>query len=213
MKVLRFALEVLKNARRPYLVLNIAYYGLVACGMLYVTFDRSLQQALLGDVLSGLTEGPFASVLDAYLGEQALLAIGLTFGVNLVLGSFLWIALPSCVVPFSGLLLAGLRAVLWGFLFSPQIVGQAGARPAVAYVLIVVLILLEGQGYVLAALGAYLQGRAFLWPRRVGATGRLQGYVRGLKQEAHVYLLVAAVLLVAAAYEVWTAIVALPALR
>ena len=50
------------------------------------------------------------------------------------------------------------------------------------------LLLLEGQGYVLAALGAYLHGRAFLWPQRVGATGCGEGYSQGLKQHARVYV-------------------------
>jgi len=45
MKTLRSALDVLRDARRPYLILNVLYYGLVVCAMVYTAFDRSLQQA------------------------------------------------------------------------------------------------------------------------------------------------------------------------
>jgi hypothetical protein len=44
----------------------------------------------------------------------------------------------------------------------------------------------------------------------VGATGRGQGYWCGLKEQAHVYVLVAGVLLVAAVYEVLVALVLIP---
>jgi hypothetical protein len=180
--------------------------------MVYTAFDRSLQQALMEDVGGALTEGALAPVLDAYTSERALLAIGLTFGINLVVGSLGSITLPSLVIPFSGLLVAGLRAVMWGVLFSPQIVAGVGVGELGAGFMVVGLLLLEGQAYVLAALGAYVQGRAFLWPRRVGATGRGQGYWYGLKEQARLYLLVALVLLVAALYEVWIALVGIPAL-
>jgi hypothetical protein len=212
MKALHTALGVVRGARRPYLALNLVYYGLVASAMVYATFDSSLQPALMESVGAALTEGPFAPVLDAYTGGQVWLAIGLTFGVNLLVGSFVTITLPSLVVPFSGLLLAGLRAVLWGVLFTPQIDGGIGATKLVAGLLLLVLLILEGQAYVLATLGAYLHGRAFLWPRSVGATRRWQGYWHGVKQQAPVYLLVAIVLLVAAVYEVLLAVVAVPAL-
>jgi hypothetical protein len=211
-KALRSAWDTIRDARRPYIVLNLVYYGLVACAMVYTALDTSLQQAIWEAVGSALTEGPLASVVDAYSAERVLLAIGLTFGINLVVGSFVSITLPSLISPFSGLLVAGLRAVMWGLLLSPQIEGGIGTGEVVTGVLFIVLLFLEGQGYVLATLGAYLQGRAFLWPQRVGATRRGQGYWHGVKLQARIYLLVAAVLLVAAIYEVWIALAAVPAL-
>jgi hypothetical protein len=212
MKALHSALNLIRDARRPYIVLNLAYYGLVACALVYTLFDRSLHQALMDAVGTALTEGALAPVLDAYTAERVIPAIGLTFGINLVVGSFVSITLPSLVVPFSGVLVAALRAVLWGILFSPQEVAGVGAGEVVAGILLVILLLLEGQGYVLALFGAYLHARAFLRPQSVGATGHAQGYWYGLKQQAPIYLLVALVLLVAAVYEVLIAVVAMPAL-
>jgi hypothetical protein len=211
-KALRSALGVIREARRPYLILNLLYYGLVACAMGVTAFDRSLQQTLMDSVGGALTEGPLAPVLDAYTGGQVWLAIGLTFGINLLVGSFVTITLPSLVIPFSGFLLAAVRAGMWGVLFSPQIEGGVGARELVVGLMLLILLFLEGQGYVLALFGAYLHGRAFLWPRTVGLTGRWQGYWHGLKEQARIYLLVALVLVIAAVYEVLLAMVVLSAL-
>jgi hypothetical protein len=211
-KVLRSALNLIRDARRPYVVLNIAYYGLVACALVYTTFDRSLQQTLMEAVGGALAEGPLAPVWDAYSAQRVLLAIGLTFGINLIVGSFASITLPSLVIPFSGSLVAGIRPLTWGVLFSPQDVAGVGPPELVAGFLLVGLLFLEGQGYVLALFGAYLHGRAFLWPQSVGATGRRQGYWHGLKQQGHIYLLVALVLIIAALYEVGLAMVAIPVL-
>lgn len=213
MKPMRAALDTIRDAKRPYVILNLVYYGLVACGMAYTAFDRSIQQSLLEAVGSALTSGPLATVAEAYGTEQVVVAVGLTVGINLAVGSFASITLPSLIIPFSGLLVAGIRAVTWGLLFSPQSVSGVSSGEALTGVLFVVLVILEGQGYILAAMGAYLQGRAFLWPERVRATGHRQGYWRGLKDAARIYLLVALVLLVAAVYEVWFAVAAVPALR
>jgi hypothetical protein len=207
------SLDLITNARRPYLILNLVYYGLIAAAMAYAVYDTSLQQALAELIVGGVAEGPLQPVLEAYTGGRVLLAIGLTFGINLVVGSFLSITLPSLIIPFSGLLVAGLRAVLWGLLFSPQIAGGLNLQDVGLGAALVLLLILEGQGYVLAMLGAYLHGRAFLWPRRAGLAGHRQGYVSGLRQQGWVYLWVALVLLVAAVYEVWLALAALPGLE
>jgi hypothetical protein len=212
MKTLRSALDVIRDARRPYVILNVLYYGLVACAMAYTAFDRSLQQALMDAVGDALAEGPLAPVWDAYSAGQALRAIALTFGINLAVASFLSITLPSLIVPFSGLLVAGLRALTWGVLFSPRVISGLSPAELAVGALLVGLLFLEGQGYVLAVLGAYLHGRAFLWPKSVGAAGYQQGYWRGLKEQGRIYLLVAVVLIIAALYEVGLALLALPAL-
>jgi hypothetical protein len=50
-------------------------------------------------------------------------------------------------------------------------------------------------------LAAYVQGKAFLWPRSVGAATRRQGYGVGVKRSVRIYMLVVLVLAVAAIYE------------
>jgi hypothetical protein len=196
MKVIRSTWALVREYRRAYLLLNLVFYGLMAAAMVYVASNPALQKTVWDEVGKAFGTGPLTSgVVEAYTGGQVLLASALTFAVNLVLGSFAMIAVPSLVVPFSGLLVGAYRALLWGLLFSPTAFLGAGMLfhwPT---------IILEGQAYVLAMLAAYVQGVAFLRPKSVGAKTRKQGYWEGVKRAARIYALVAIVLLVAAIYE------------
>jgi len=134
-------------------------------------------------------------------------AMALTFVVNLFIGSLIDITLPSLIVPFSGMLLGILRAVLWGFLLSP-------ASPQLRFSMIPhsLTLLLEGQGYILVLLAVYVQGRAFLWPLSVGVEGHWKGYLEGLKRTGLLYVLVTLTLLAAAIYEALEVILIVPLL-
>ncbi len=197
MNALRGAWRIVTDYRRPYLILNATYYGLVLLGMTYVAFvDPALQEQLLGTVEGAFTEGPLATVGGAYLGGNVFAAAVLTFVVNLSVGSLLSITLPSLIFPFSGLLLGAYRAVLWGLILAPT-----GTELALVMIPHSLTLLLEGQAYILTMLAIFVQGKAFLWPDSVGAANRSQGYVTGLKLSARLYLLVVLVLAVAAIYE------------
>ncbi len=211
MTAIKAALKIVGESRRAYINLNLVYYGLIVCAMIYSAFDRSLQRSLLNAVGDALTVGPLSLVGNAYSGGQALLAIALTFIVNLVVGSFVSITLPSLVIPFSGLLVGAYRAVLWGLLFSPPALAVSAGRIILGF-LVLVLLVLEGQGYVLAMLAAYVQGRAFLSPQSVGAESRKRGYWLGVKRSVRLYWLVVLTLVIAAVYEALIAIFILPKL-
>lgn len=201
--VLHRAVQLVKNNRRAYLLANLLYYATVVVGVLVVFISPSLQDSWMATVVEGFGESDtFGAVLEAYSGKQVLAAVGLTFAVNLILGSFLYITLPSLIIPFSGLLLALVRALLWGFTFAPSPNMSISAENVLFGSLMLVLLLLEGQAYILAMLGAYLQSRAFVFHGRVAERTLWRGYVHGLKQAALVYVLVVLVLLVAAVYEV-----------
>ena len=207
MRLIQRSLEVIREFRREYIVLNIIYYGLVVCGMIYVTFDPSLQQSLSEPVLHAFTEGPLSAVGSAYGGGKVLLAMVLTFTVNLILGTFVVITIPSLLIPFSGLLVGALRAVLWGLLLSPTTPELAKAMIPHSLTLVI-----EGQGYILALLAVYIHGKAFLWPRTVGAATHGQGYRVGVNRSTQVYLLVVLLLAVAAVYEALEVIFIVPLL-
>jgi hypothetical protein len=197
MKVLRGSWQIVREHRRPYVILNVIYYGLVALSMLYVAFvNPALQEQLLATIEVALTEGPLETVAGTYLGGNVLAAAVVTFVVNLLMGSLLYITVPSLVIPFVGVLLGFYRAVLWGFLLAPT-----STELALVMIPHSVVLLLEGQGYILAMFAAYVHGKAFLRPRSVGLTSYLRGYVAGLKLSARLYLLVVIVLAVAAIYE------------
>jgi hypothetical protein len=202
------ALAVVREHRRAYVILNLAYYGLVLVGLAVAALYRPVQESLYEAVGMAFGEGgTFAPVTEAYIGGEVFKAIGLTFVINLLLGSFASITLPSLIVPFSGWLVAAYRAVLWGILYCPVPGVELSPSNILFGATAVILLLLEGQGYVLAMLGAYVQGQAFLFPKRAGVENWRQGYLLGLKQSARVYVLVILTLIVAALWEVLMAVV------
>lgn len=209
MSIFRKAWDLVREHRLALLIINLAYFGLVALGMIISAVDRSIQERLLASITEGLNEGPLSTILEAYTGGNVISAVILTFLVNFFVASFLQIMLPSLVIPFSGFLLGILRAVMWGFIFSPSLEAVSGSK-VVAGILTGVLLLLEGEGYVLALFGSYLHGRAVLWPQTVGAETAGKGYRIGIVNHLLTYIWVALVLLIAAIYEVIIVVFALP---
>ena len=197
MNLLKSAWEVVQKNRRVYIVLNALYYGLIVICMIYAAFNKPLQNELLQTTGESFMTGPLSFVGNAYLNAQVLAAIGATFFVNLLAGSFGTITLPSLIIPFSGLLVGFYRAILWGLILSP-------AHPDLHLVMIPhsLTLIIEGQAYILTILAAYIQGRAFLCPKTVGLERRGQGYLEGLKRTGKMYVLVVLTLLIAAIYEV-----------
>jgi hypothetical protein len=188
---------LVQENRRAYIVFNIIYYGLIIIGMVYVAFNQRLQQDLMSLIGAQFMTGLLSIVGQAYVNAQVFTAILVTFFINLFIGSFGTITLPSMIVPFSGFLIGIYRAVLWGLLLSP-------ANPDMRLIMIPhsLTLIIEGQAYILALLAAYLQGRAFLWPKSVGVETHAKGYVEGLKRTGRIYLLVILTLAIAAIYEV-----------
>jgi hypothetical protein len=196
-KLIKSAWGLVQENWRAYVILNIVYYSLVVICMIYVAFNQELQEQLIRMVGAGFMTGPLAFVGQAYVNAEVLTAIAATFFINLFIGSFGTITLPSLIIPFSGFLIGIYRAVLWGLLLSP-------AHPDMRLIMIPhsITLILEGQAYILALLAAYIQGRAFLWPKTVGLESRAKGYLEGLKRTGKLYVLVILTLAIAAIYEV-----------
>ena len=197
MNLLKSAWGLVLENRRAYIVLNVVYYGLVVIFMIYVAFNRPLQQSLLEAVGATFMTGPLSIVGQSYANAQVFKAILVTFVVNLSIGSFGSTTLPSLIISFSGTLVGIYRAILWGLILSP-------ANPDLRLAMIPhsLTLIIEGQAYILTMLAAYIQGRAFLWPKTIGLERRGQGYLEGLKRTGKLYVLVILTLLVAAIYEV-----------
>lgn len=181
---------------QSYLAMNLLFYGLIGVGMLIVLERPELQRMLLKDLRRELHSHASSLLVDAYLNRHVLRAACLTFAVNLVLGTALEITFPSLFIPFIGLAIGMVRALLWGLTLGP---GSAGTLQLLTTTFPVML--LEGQAYVLAMLGVYLHGKAILIPASVGAVGRWQAYKLGLAESLRIYLLIVLVLAVAAIYE------------
>ncbi len=195
--LLKSAWGLVQENKRAYITMNVVYYALVAVCMVYVAFNQELQTSLMNEIGAGFMTGPLGFVGQAYVNTQVFAAILATFFVNLIIGSFASVTLPSLIIPFSGILVGIYRAILWGLLLSP-------ANPDLRLVMIPhsITLILEGQAYILTMLAAYMQGRAFLWPKSVGLESRGKGYLEGLKRTGKLYLLIILTLAIAAIYEV-----------
>jgi hypothetical protein len=195
--LLKSVWELVQENRRAYIILNIVYYVLVVVFMIYVAFDQALQKSLVDLVGAAFMTGPLSFVGQSYVNARVLTAILATFLINLLIGSFATITLPSLIIPFSGILVGAYRAAMWGLILSP-------ANPDLRLVMIPhsITLLIEGQAYILTMLAAYIQGRAFLWPKTIGLESRSKGYLEGLKRTGKIYVLVVLTLLIAAIYEV-----------
>ena len=136
---------------RPRLVwgVHLFYFGIVIAGSLLIAGVPEAQVVLLGKISEalGTKNSPLGVAAQAYLSGSFLRAAVVTFVINFLLGSLGYITVPSILVPFSAVLLAGFRAVLWGLLFAPTM--QTLAFKMLPHSL---TMLLEGEGYILATL-------------------------------------------------------------
>lgn len=194
---IKSAWSLVRDNWTAYIALNVLYYGLVLIFMVVAAFNRPLQDMLLETIGQAFMTGPLSAVGSAYLNAQVFLAIALTFLVNLVIASILYITVPSLIIPYIGILMGVYRAILWGLIFYP-------GHPDMQMIMIPhsITLILEGQAYILAMFGVFLQGTAFLFPKTVGLEHRGQGYREGLKRTGKIYILVVLTLLIAAIYEV-----------
>jgi hypothetical protein len=202
MRLFRRALQTIQANRRAYLVLNAILYGSVLAGFgagllfpgLTAAQKESFEAGGQADLVRSLLKNPWLFAL-AILANNALRA-GL---LNLVL--------PSMIVPFAGVVWYVYSLFTVGLLLAPA--DRDGWLVLVPHSLTVVM---EVQAYVLLALGAYLLGRAWIWPRTVGAENRRQAYVSGLRQLGVLSLPALALLVVFAFYESFSIVYLVPLL-
>jgi len=194
--LLRAPLRELSRRRRLLWTVHAVYFGLVILASFLVYEVSALQTALLGVVRGEISggQGVLGIAGRAYESGIIPLAAAVTFLINFLLGSLTHITLPSLIVPGAGVLVAMFRATLWGLLLAPTISSLAPHMLAHN-----VTLLLEGEGYILAAFFGLLVPVYLFEPRR----GRTlpKRYGRAVMMNLKGCLVVAAVLFIAACYE------------
>lgn len=190
------AFAAIRRYRRLFRTVHIVYFGGVIVVAALAYHMPEVQGKLLRDVTQQAQSGQglLGVAAKGYLQQNFALAAGLTLAVNFIAGSFLYITVPSFVVPGIGVAGAAFRAVLWGILLAPTHVRLAGAMLPHSFTL-----LLEGEGYVLAAFFAVLIPVYMLRPSEGPTVWRRYGRAVVLNLRGN--LLVLIVLLVAALYE------------
>jgi len=195
--LLKRAWEIIRDNRYPYFVLNILYYGLILLLMTYAAFNTPLQEQVLQDNGRNYLTGALALYGKTATDTQVFTGLGYTFFSNILGTSYGGITLPSFVIPFAGVFLGLYRAAIMGLVFSPF---SPVMRPFILPHLPTLLI--EGQACILAMLGAYIQGRAMLWPKTIGQTSRWRAIVEGIRQSGTMYMFIMPILLISALYGV-----------
>jgi hypothetical protein len=186
--------RIIHDNLRAYLLLNAAAYGLVISGFvigLVVPELRAARAAALEDDGTG-------ELVRWLVNVPPLFALTI-LGVNVVRLGLLTILLPSLVVPFAGLAVFGYWAVETGITLVP-----ATAERWVGLIPHSLTLIIEFQAYVLLLLGAYLLGRNWLVPSRIGAHNRRESYLRGVRQIGLLALPTLALLVVGAVWEAYS---------
>jgi hypothetical protein len=189
------AWEIIGENRRAYVAINASFYGLVIIFMIYTIFQPALQVSMLKTGNDSGVTGALAMYGKGYdAGTVVRNFIGLYFS-NLLGACYGLISFPSLIIPFAGLVTGAARTYEWGLRFSP-----ASADTRAAMLLHIPILVIEGQAMILAMLGAYIHGRAMIWPGSVGLKSRWRAYVEGVRQMGTLYMFIMVILLASALY-------------
>jgi len=190
--------------KRLFLGVHLFYFALVLLFALVAYAVPEIQFCLLANVKAQVTggSGPLAVAGRAYMSKNILRAAVTTFAINFPLGSVVCITLPSLILPGAGVLIAAVRAVLWGFLLGPTF-----AYLPKMMLTHTVTLLLEGEAYVLATFFALLIP-VYLFRKAEGPTAAAR-YGKALLVNLAGNILVAIVLAIAAIYEAVEVILAM----
>jgi len=191
------AWDILNKNRFPYLALNGLYYGMLLALMVYTAFNAPLQNRLLdADRWAYMTGALSLNGQGAFI-QQLFGILGRSFLFNVLGNSYGGITLPSFIIPFIGIFVGLYRAALLGIVFSPF-----NAEIGQIFLPHIPTMLIEGQATILAMLGAFIQGRAMIWPASIGHTSRWKAYVEGIRQNGTIYMFIMSILLISALYGV-----------
>lgn len=196
--ILHDPLAALTTHRRLTWTVHLVYFGLYLLAAALVFRAPDLRNALQAVIQKDLSEG--GGLLEragsAYRSGNIAWAAIVTFAINFFLGSVLVLTLPSCVIPGSGVLVAGFRAVLWGLILVPATLQQAFVMLPHSGTL-----LLEGEGYILAAFFGLMVPLSLRRRPADSDSASPVGYRRAVVLNLKGCVLVAIVLAVAATYE------------
>ncbi|VVJ18421.1 Uncharacterised protein [Amycolatopsis camponoti] len=188
---LRRPFQIIRGDLRAYLFVNIFVYGVLLLGMALGMLFPDLHAARS----ASFAEGSQGALVNAVVGNGWVFGT-VIFLVNVFPTALLLITLPSLAVPFAGLAVFAIKTIDLGVTLAPvDAISRLTLIPHSATLLI------EFQAYALVMFGAYLLGRSWLRPETVDATTRRQGYARGLRRLAWLWLPALALFVIGAVYE------------
>jgi len=190
-------IEIFKKDWNLFLAVNAIYFGVLLVGGVIALFIPETQAAVLAVLAGQLQSGTLSPVAQAYGTGSILNAAVSTFVNNFMNGTVYSITIPSLLFPPYALIVGCLRALTWGIAFALPY-GHMTLRVVVPHYL---TLLIEGEAYVIAIFGCLRQIEGLIWPRRMGETSRIGGYLRAVSDNIRLLILVAVILAVGAVYE------------
>ena len=197
MNKLYLATKIINENRATFIWLCAGFYGILFFAMAITMFFPNLK--IIAQTyydINNLQGIPIIqSVFAAYAAGQILKASALTFLVNFFYVAIILTLVPSVICRYLGIVLVMLRATFWGAMFAPFGFERMIAIPHLPTVL------LEGLAYVIAAFGSYLYVSTIQSRIKFGLADDKAVLISATKDMISVYILVAAILGIAALYE------------
>ena len=159
-------------------------------------FGGAFGTALLASILfaAPLVSGQKAFVFPGFVSGNGFLLFLFIFAFNVAVSAFAVVTLPGFLFfPLSAVALA-YRAVLWGLLLY--------VLPSMAFLILLPVVVLEGEAYVFAAVAGASTG--FSWIKPVKWLSRFDAFKKALKECLQAYVFVVLLLFVAAVVETAT---------
>ncbi len=188
------AVQMVIDHRKEYWTVNGVYFGLALLVALFIYSTPAVQDFTTHLIRQSIESGRgmLGWAGRAYGSGIIPYAALVTFVVNSFFGAFVYLVLPSLVIPGIGLLTGLVRSLSWGLVLSPTTDSLALSMIPGSFT-----VLLEGEAYVLCMFFVYLMVRGLV--RGEGTLG--ERYRRGVGLTLRGFLLVLLVLAAAALYE------------
>lgn len=149
---IEISIQLLKENIETFKKINAIFYGTILLGMLAVYFKPSLHTYVLDSIEKELQSTAIGRYVARMYDEGHMFRAAIvTFLVNVLVGSFLSITLPSFIIPYFGIGLMLYRAFIWGCFMTPP--NEKESFDSIPHF---ITIIIEGQAYVIAALPVLL---------------------------------------------------------
>lgn len=159
-------------------------------------FGGALVTAILASLFlpAPLASGAKVFTFPSFVDHNCFLLFLFIFALNVTLSAFLFVTLPGFLLSPLSIVALVYRGLVWGILIY--------ALPAWAFLVLLPVMILEGEAYVFAAAAGASVGLSWLRPKK--GLKRSESFHEALRECIRTYTLVVALLFVAAAVETAT---------
>jgi uncharacterized membrane protein SpoIIM required for sporulation len=200
LRILPASIQAAKKIKTLLMLVALLYVGSYAAGWYLISIESPIAVQMSESLMQAvLTEQPFTSIFESLRGGDLLVAILITFVVNLTTGAFLTTTLPG-IVPLVGILGIVAVTLFRGFVIGVTYPAVLAASP-VAFALGMGTMILELGAYVFSGAAGINIALAPILPRRYGVQSRWAAFKMAWKDAARVFIIVVILLALGAIWE------------